>query len=108
MAFAYKQLASNLSGKSNTSTSYHNIKDVEELTHTKFNILARKMTKMLFGMSGSYEEKIYVLEVVMKHIVNEIAKRSPKVLYKYKNKHKAISKDTKIDMSFFYQNHKNI
>ncbi|KAE9541212.1 hypothetical protein AGLY_004457 [Aphis glycines] len=101
IAFAYKHLASNLSGKSNTSTSYHNIKDVEELTNTKFNILARKMTKMLFGMGGSYEEKIYVLEVVMKHIVNEIAKRSPKVLYKYKNKHKAVSNDTKIDMSFF-------
>jgi hypothetical protein len=107
MEFSYKQLASNLSGKTNTFT-YHNIKDVEELTQTKFNILARKMTKMVFGMGGSYEEKIYVLEVIMKHIVNEIVKRSPKVLYTYKNKHNAIAKNTKIDISFFYQNHKNI
>jgi len=100
MAFVHKQLASSLSGKSYTPT-YHNIIDVEELTYTKFNILARKMTKMMFGIGGSYEEQIYVLEVIMKNIVNEITKRSPKVLYKYRNKHKAVAKEKEIDMSFF-------
>jgi len=75
--------------------------DVEELTYTKFNILARKMAKIMFGMGGSYEKKIYVLEVIMKNIVIEIAKRSPKVLYNRRNKHKAIAKEKEIDMTFF-------
>lgn len=100
MAFVHKQLASSLSGKSYTPT-YHNTIDVEELTNTKFNILARKMTKIMFGIGGSYEEKIYVLEIIIKNMVIEIAKRSPKVLYKYGNKHKAVAKEKEIDMSFF-------
>eukprot|EP00102_Acyrthosiphon_pisum_P024564 XP_016661774.1 PREDICTED: uncharacterized protein LOC103310055 [Acyrthosiphon pisum] len=105
MAFIHKQLASSLSGKSNTPT-YHNKKDAEELTYTKFNILARKMTKMMFGIGGTYEEKIYVLEVIMKNIVIEIAKRSPKVLYKYRNKRKVVAKEKEIDVSFFLSNYR--
>jgi len=90
MAFTYKQLAYSLSGKS----TYGNIRDVGELTHTTFNILARKMTKIMFGLVGSYEEKIYVLEVIMKNIAIEIAKRSPKVLYK--RKIKTVAKEMEI------------
>jgi len=103
MAFVHKQLASSLSGKSYTPT-YNNIIDVEKLTYTKFNILARKMTKMMFGIGGSYEKQMYVLEVIIKNIVIEIAKRSPKVLYKHKNKQKAVAKENEIDMSFFLSN----
>jgi len=106
MAFVHKQLASSLSGKANTPT-YLNIIDVEELTYTKFNILARKMAKMMFGIGGSYEEKIYVLEVIMKNIVIEIAKRSPKVQYKYRNKHEVVVKKKEIDTSFFLSNYRN-
>jgi len=106
MAFVHKQLASSLSGKSNTPT-YDNTINVKELTYTKFNILARKMTKMMFGIGGSYEEQIYVLEVIMKNIVIEIAKRSPKVLYKYRNKNKAVAKEKEIDMSFFLSNYRD-
>lgn len=102
MAFVYKQLASSLSGKTFTST-HHNLMDVGELTHTKFNILARKMTKMIFGMGVSYDEKVYVLEMIMKNIVIEIANRSPKILYKRKNKHVANSKKIEIDVPFFIE-----
>lgn len=102
MAFVHKHLASSLSEKSYTPT-HLNIIDVDELTYTKFNKLSRKMTKMMFGMGGSYEEKIYVLEVIIKNIVIEIAKRSPKVLYKRRNKHKSVAKK-EINMDFFLSN----
>lgn len=58
----------------------------EQLTPGKFNILARKLTKMVFGMGGTYDEKIYVLEIVIKKIAIEIVIRSPKVQYKSKKK----------------------
>lgn len=74
-----------------------------ELTRTQFNILARKLTKIVFCMGGSYKEQTHVLGVVVDRIFNEIAERSPKVLYHRMSKKKAnrtVIKDTD-DMSFF-------
>lgn len=71
----------------------------EKLTHGKFNILARKLTKMVFGMGGTYDEKIYVLEVIMEKIGIEITKRSPTV--KYKSRKNAVAKEKEVDFSYF-------
>lgn len=69
----------------------------EHLTHDKFHILARKITKMVFGMGGTYDEKVYVMEVVMRKIGEEITKRSPTVLYTRKK----VTGKPKMDLSYF-------
>lgn len=86
MGFVYKQLAFSLSSRKSSTSIHHHVANEKELTRAKFNLIARKITKMAFGMGGTCEEKLYVLDVIMRTIVIEITKRSPKVLYRYEKK----------------------
>lgn len=97
MEFVYKQIASTLWKKPKNSMTVHFMDEV--LTSSKFNILARKLTKMVFGMGGTYDEKIYVLEVIMKKIAIEISSRSPTV--RYESRKNGVAKETKVDFPYF-------
>lgn len=73
-----------------------------ELSRAKFNIFARKITKIVFNMVR-YEEKTHILEIVINKIFIEIAKRSPKVLYgdRKENNYNGIKEIPYLDISFF-------
>lgn len=81
MTFVGKRLASVLSKK-----SFAPVIDPPScrLTDNKFIVLARKMTKIVFGMDYTREEQIYILDMTMGKIVDEITQRSPRVMYKKK------------------------
>lgn len=82
--------------------------DEDKLTRVTFNVLARKIAKMVFGMGGCYEEKIYVLEKIMKHMVDVVAKRSPKVLYKSRSKNNALVIETPVNINHYMEQLKSL
>lgn len=106
MGFVHKQLASSLSSGKSSSQMHHYV--VNDLTRTKFNVFARKLTKMMFGMGGTCEEKIYVLDVIMRTIVIEITKRSPTVLYTHKYKFKDDTTKTEFSLASFSKQFEDI
>lgn len=107
MTIVKNRLAASLSGKYHLGK--HHSTELEKLTRMTFNIFARKITKMVFGMGGSYDEKIYVMDIIITKIGDEIAKRSPSILY-YKHGRKQNADVTKkteaVDLSFFLKSFK--
>lgn len=87
MGFVGKRLLSNLSKK-----SFDLVRDPQgrQLSVNKFLILARKITKIVFDMEYTREERIYVLDVIMSKIACEIAGRCPRGCANPQNMKKSI------------------
>lgn len=82
--------------------------DEGELTRATFNVLARKIAKMVYGMGGCYEEKLYVMEKIMKHMVDVVAKRSPKVLYKNRSKNNNMATEAPVNINYYMEQLKSL